>query len=81
MKLILYTKPNCSLCDELKADLLSIEQYSGLSFTLEERNIEDNTQHLKRFQYLIPVLDIENGPTLYPPHTWHSLYRQLIVDN
>lgn len=30
--------------------------------------------------YLIPVLDIENGPLLYPPHDWATLVRHLQPD-
>jgi len=45
MKLTLYTKPDCPLCDELKTDLLSIEQEVGFSFALEERNIEEDVDN------------------------------------
>ena len=63
-----YTKPDCPLCDELKADLLALGEQ--INFTLIERNIEKDAGNFERYHYLIPVLDIENGPVLYPPHTW-----------
>lgn len=67
MKLTLYSKPDCMLCDELKADLDNLQ--GQFSFTLVERNIEKSEADFERFRYLIPVLDIEGGPILYPPHS------------
>ena len=75
MNLTLYSKPDCPLCDELKADLDVLQnQYE---FTLVERNIEDDSVLFERYRYLIPVLDIEGGPLLYPPHTWQSTSQAL----
>ena len=71
MQLTLYTKPNCSLCEELKADLLALQPEVG--FILSERNIEENAEDFARFRYLIPVLDIEGGELLYPPHARYRL--------
>ena len=68
MRVTLYSKPGCLLCDELKADLVEYQQELG--FALEERNIELDPADLEKYRYLIPVLDIENGPLLYPPHHW-----------
>lgn len=77
MKLTLYSKPDCPLCDELKADLDGLQEEFG--FTLVERNIEDDEADFERYRYLIPVLDIENGPILYPPHMMRRT-RQALVD-
>lgn len=35
------------------------------------------TRDMERYRYLIPVLDIENGPLLYPPHEWDVLVEAL----
>lgn len=75
MQVILYSKPECQLCEEVKADLLSIQPAFG--FVLFERNIEEDPELFGRFRYLIPVVDIENSPLLYPPHTWSSVYQAL----
>ncbi len=75
MKLTLYSKPDCPLCDELKADLDVLREQ--FEFTLEERDIEDDSVLFERYRYLIPVLDIEGGPILYPPHTWQSTSQAL----
>lgn len=76
MRVTLYSKPDCHLCEELKADLLSMQQKFG--FTLLERNIEEDPDDFVRFRYLIPVLDIEGGNLLYPPHTWHGVFQALV---
>lgn len=66
IQITLYSKPDCSLCNDLKALLQDIEE--EFHFILEERNIEKDSESFDRFRYSIPVLDIENGPLLYPPH-------------
>ncbi|MEZ4731662.1 MAG: glutaredoxin family protein [Caldilineaceae bacterium] len=75
MQVTLYSKPECQLCEEVKADLLSIQVQ--MEFALFERNIEEDPELFARFRYLIPVVDIEDHPLLYPPHTWHSIYQAL----
>ena len=75
MRVTLYSKPGCPLCDELKADLLGFQTVMG--FTLLERNIEDDADDFLRYRYLIPVLDIEGGALLYPPHAWDVVQSAL----
>lgn len=75
MHVTLYSKPGCSLCDELKADLLEFQTVMG--FTLLERNIEVDADDFLRYRYLIPVLDIEGGALLYPPHAWDVVQSAL----
>jgi Glutaredoxin-like domain (DUF836) len=75
MNVTLYSKPDCQLCSELKADLLSMQGEIG--FILVERNILDDAQDFARYQALIPVLDIEGGALLYPPHDWLQVYNAL----
>lgn len=75
MQVTLWSKPDCLLCDELKADLLAMQAEIG--FSLQERNIAEDAEAWERFKYLIPVLDIENGPLLYPPHNWGTVYQTL----
>lgn len=76
MQVTLYSKPDCPLCEELKADLLSLQ--AELGFDLTERNIEEDAGDWQRFRTLIPVVDIAGGPTLFPPHAWDPLRRALI---
>ncbi len=65
MRVILYSKPECHLCDDVKADLRALQPEIG--FAVEERNIEKDAKDFERYRYLIPVLDIEDGPVLYAP--------------
>jgi hypothetical protein len=73
MQVTLYSRPGCHLCDDLRADLAALQAVAP--FSLVERNIEDDPDDLSRYQYLIPVLDIENGALLYPPHAWATLVQ------
>lgn len=75
MHVTLYSKPGCTLCDELKVDLLAMQQ--AFSFDLVEFNIEQDADTFERFRYVIPVLEIEGGALIYPPHTAHELYQAL----
>lgn len=75
MRVLLYSKPDCHLCETVKADLISLQETFG--FTLLERNIEEDPDEFLRFRYLIPVVEIADEPLLYPPHTWHILYQTL----
>jgi hypothetical protein len=77
MHVTLYSKPGCLLCDELKADLLEFQ--AALGFTLTERNIEDDADDFQRYRYLIPVVDIEGGALLYPPHARDTVQRALLA--
>ncbi len=75
MKIVLYDKPECHLCDEVKDDLASLQREFALE--VSERNILENASLFERFQYLIPVVEIEGERLLYPPHDWLSLRNAL----
>jgi hypothetical protein len=75
MRVTLYGKPDCALCDECKTDLHTLQSEFG--FALEERSILDDPALFAQFRYFIPVIDIEGAPLLYPPHTRATLWRAL----
>ena len=75
LRVILYSKPDCLLCDEVKADLAKLQ--SEIAFDMTERNIEADAEDFRRYRYLIPVLDIEGGELLYPPHHWDAVRAAL----
>lgn len=75
LKVTLYTKPDCPLCDEVKHLLDSLRD--EVAFAVEEHNILDNPEEQRRFQHLIPVVDVAGGPLLYPPHDWLTLRTAL----
>ena len=53
MRLILYSKPGCHLCEGLQEKLQQIE---NLKFQLEVRDITDRDDWFQAYQYEVPVL-------------------------
>ncbi|MCL1471843.1 glutaredoxin family protein [Argonema antarcticum] len=53
MRLILYGKPGCHLCEGLQEKL---EQVQNIDFELEVRDITTREDWFEAFQYEIPVL-------------------------
>jgi hypothetical protein len=65
VQITLYSKPNCSLCDDLISDLAWLQR--ELTFTVISHNINDDPILKEKFQNFVPVLEIDG--TLYnPPH-------------
>ena len=60
-QLILYTKPGCHLCDEMKREI----QQAGCAelYALAEVNIETDSDLLAQYRYEIPVLLIDGVET------------------
>ena len=56
-RVILYTKPGCHLCEEMKAEILKAA--CADLYTLEEVNIESDRDLLARYRFEIPVLLID----------------------
>ncbi|MCA9871472.1 MAG: glutaredoxin family protein [Anaerolineae bacterium] len=64
-RVILYTRPGCGLCDDVRADL---DLLAGeTEFELVEINIATSAALSDRFRYLIPVVDVGGGELLTPP--------------
>jgi hypothetical protein len=53
MKIILYSKPGCHLCEGLQEKL---EQITSIDFNLEIRDITTREDWFTAYQYEIPVL-------------------------
>ena len=68
-----YTRPGCHLCDEAKA----VIQASGCGdlFTLEEVNIDENSEIQERYRYDIPVVLI-NGTKAFKHKVNASEFRK-----
>jgi hypothetical protein len=56
MRLVLYSKPGCHLCEGLQEKL---EQVQNPSVKLEVRDITSREDWFQAFQYEIPVLFLE----------------------
>ena len=54
---IIYSRPGCHLCEEAKRAIASAG--CGDQFTLEEINIESDSELLRKYQYDIPVIMID----------------------
>ena len=57
MKVAIYSKPDCPLCDDAKEVLLAVRQ--RVPFDLEEINIESDPALFEQFKYDIPVVFVE----------------------
>jgi hypothetical protein len=65
VRVVVYTKPGCGLCDELLADLAWAQRQ--VRFDVEPCDIMTDPELYERFRYLVPVLEID-GALHYPPH-------------
>lgn len=63
MQLILYSKPDCHLCEGLQEKL---EQITTVDFDLEIRDITTRDDWFQAYQYEIPVLCRQVGETEKP---------------
>jgi hypothetical protein len=76
LQITLYSKPACSLCDELHDDLVWLQ--SELEFTVVTKEIGSDPVLVAQFQYLVPVLEIA-GVLYYPPHDLLQLRQRLVA--
>jgi glutaredoxin len=57
MRVILYSKPGCHLCEGLQEKL---EQVQNIEFELQVRDITTDDEWLAAYQYEVPVLYFSN---------------------
>lgn len=57
VKLTLYSKKDCRLCDIAKEKLQFLQ--NELSFTFEEIDIEKDREAFEKYKYLIPVVEMD----------------------
>jgi glutaredoxin len=55
---VLYSRPDCHLCDEARAAILAIRD-QGLRFELQEIDIESDDELHSRYLERIPVVTVE----------------------
>jgi len=75
IELVLYSKPNCPLCDEAKEVLHQVQK--ELPFRLIERNIEDDPAWWDAYHLMIPVVELDGEPIFYGKVSAHRLRRML----
>ena len=76
VRVVLYTKPGCGLCEEMKAAMS--EAGCTALYTLEEVDIESEPELFARFQYEIPVLFI-NGVEAFRHRLRSDEFRAYVV--
>ena len=76
VRVVLYTKPGCGLCDEMKSEMKS----AGVEnlYTLEEVNIETDAELFALYRYDIPVLLI-NGVEAYRHRLSAGQFREYVT--
>lgn len=72
MKITLYVGRDCSLCDALKADLLSLQPEIGFDFIV--KNIDEAPEQVQRYRAVIPLLDIDGSSLLTSPISYDDLF-------
>jgi len=75
-KLLLYTKPDCHLCDEMK-DVISVVKRE-VNFDFEEINIKQNELLFEKFKEKIPLL-MMNGRLIAKYYIDKEKLRKLII--
>ena len=75
-RVVLYSKPGCHLCEEMKAEM----NRAGCSdlYELVEVNIEDAADLFARYRYEIPVLSI-NGVEGFRYHLRAGEFRSYVT--
>lgn len=58
MEVVIYSKPGCHLCDDVKAKLVRLRE--ALHFDLREVNILEDSESFEKYQEEIPVV-LMNG--------------------
>ena len=63
VRLTLYTKPDCPLCDDAKMLLRDLQR--SFSLDVDEVDIASRDHLMRRYGELVPVVKIEAGPSLF----------------
>ena len=75
IRVTIYTKQGCSLCDEAMRMLQRLHGEFVLS--IEEVDITQDAAVYDEYKYIIPVIDIEEGQRLLPGFEEDDLRRAL----
>ena len=72
---ILYTKPGCHLCEEVRQEMLA----AGIpdEYTYEEVNIEQDSAANERYRFEIPVITI-NGHKAFKYHLTADEFKRRV---
>lgn len=73
---VIYSKPECCLCDKAKAILLKVQL--EIPFTMREIDILQNQALSEKYQYVIPVVAI-NGQDLFVSKISEFRFRKALL--
>ena len=62
IKIIIYSKPGCHLCDEAKAEIVKLR--SRFTLEIHEVNVEEDPSLSEKYRYEVPVVFI-NGRKVF----------------
>ena len=74
-KVIIYSRPGCHLCEEAKEAIRAADCPD--KYTLEEVNIENDPELLKRYKYDIPVITFNGVEAFRHRLTSAEFYRRI----
>jgi hypothetical protein len=77
-RVTLYLRPGCHLCEEAEELLLALGRERPLA--LVRANILDDPELYERYKWSIPVVEIEDGPTLQAPLDEQTL-REILASS
>jgi glutaredoxin len=76
VRLTLYSKPGCHLCDEAK-DKIERLRARGYELTLHEQDITADPALFERYRNTIPVVELPDGRMLEAPISEYKLEQLL----
>jgi glutaredoxin len=74
VRLTLYSKPGCHLCDEAKNKVERLRA-RGYELSIEERDITADPELFERYRYAIPVVELPDGRSLEAPISEYKLEK------
>ena len=77
VELVLYTRPGCHLCDEMKAELERARSRVRRPFRIREVDIESDEALEERYGQSIPVLEIAGSAAFKGRLTAEDFERKL----
>jgi len=75
LQLVLYTRPGCHLCEEMKAEIARARL--GSSCALAEVDVDSDPALTRRYGQSIPVLEIDGRPAFKGRCTAEDLRRKV----
>ncbi len=76
VRLTLYSKPGCHLCEDAKAKIEHLRA-RGFDVAVEERDITTDPALFERYRNTIPVVELPDGRTLEAPISEYKLEKLL----